>query len=164
MVQNYRDIFGLYASIGIMFNHESYLRAPNFFIKKVLRQSIEICQGTREVLEVGNVEVKRDFGYAPAYVEAMWLMLQQKAPSDYIVCSGRSVCLRDIIMHVFHRLGIPEERLVVSPEFYRPEELDDMYGDNTDTQEKLHWKYDMDFMTVVDILLDEEINHRDPRL
>ena len=164
MVQNYRELYGIYAAIGVMFNHESYLRAPAFFVKKILRQSLEIKQGIRTILEVGNVDVKRDFGYAPAYVEAMWLTLQQDLPSDYMVCSGKSVRLRDIIMHVFQRLRIPEECLHISEWLYRPEDIENIYGDNHDTQTKLHWKYDLDFMTVLDILLEEEEKNWDPRV
>ena len=152
----YRSIYGVYVAIGIMFNHESYLRGPGFFVKKVLRQSIEIKKGLRDYLEVGNIEVRRDFGYAPAYVEAMWLSLQQEAASDYIVCSGKSILLKDIILHIFKRLQIAEKRLVVSPKLYRQEDISDMRGNGDMTKKLLGWSYDLDFMQVLDWLLEEE--------
>src|SRR5690606_9594866 len=97
---NYREIHNLYICCGILFNHESYLRNNNFFIKKVIRESIEISLNKRKVLEVGNIDIKRDFGFAPKYVEAMYLMMQQNTPSDYIICSGKSISLREIIYYV----------------------------------------------------------------
>lgn len=159
MVRNYRNIYHIYTVIGIMFNHESYLRGPNFFVKKILRQSIEISKGMREYLEVGNIEIKRDFGYAPAYVEAMWLSMQQKHADSYMICSGKSVLLKDIILHLFGRLKIPDERLVISRELYRPEDIPDMYGDNSKVKQELGWKYDKDFMEVLDLLLEEELKN-----
>ena len=159
MVKNYRNIYNIYAVIGIMFNHESYLREPTFFVKKVLRQSIEISKGLRGFLEVGNIEIKRDFGYAPAYVEAMWLAMQQEHAENYMICSGRSVQLKDVILHLFQRLKISEERLVISHKLYRPEDIPDMYGDNSKARLELGWRYDADFMDVLDILLEEELRN-----
>lgn len=156
---NYREVHGIYNSCGILFNHESYLRSNNFFIKKVLRESIKIKYGKAERLEVGNIDIKRDFGYAKEYVKAMWLMLQQDEADDYIVCSGTSISLRSIIEHVFNRLEIPMEKLYVSPKLFRPTEIMDNYGVNEKAKKKLGWKYDMNFYEVVDILLEEELKN-----
>lgn len=156
---NYREVHQLFTSCGILFNHESYLRSDNFFVKKVLRQAIEISKGLRDCLEVGNIDIRRDFGYAKEYVKAMWLMLQQDAPDDYIICSGQSISLREIIEHVFDRLGISSEKLVVSKELFRPTEIVDNYGDNTKARTRLQWNYSMSFFDVLDILLEEELRN-----
>jgi len=154
---NYREVHSLFTSCGILFNHESFLRSENFFVKKVLRQAIEIKKGQREVLEVGNIDIRRDFGYAKEYVKAMWLMLQQEKPDDYIICSGKSVSLREIIEHIFGRLGIPMDRLVVSKDLFRPTEIMDNYGDNSKARTNLNWEYNLSFFDVLDILLEEEM-------
>ncbi len=156
---NYREVHNLFTSCGILFNHESFLRSENFFVKKVLRQSIEIKKGLRDCLEVGNIDIRRDFGYAKEYVKAMWLMLQQDTPDDYIICSGKSISLREIIEHIFSRLGIPLEKLVVKKELFRPTEIMDNYGDNSRARTRLNWEYSLSFFDVLDILLDEELRN-----
>ncbi len=156
---NYRESYNLFVTCGILFNHESYLRSNNFFVKKVLQQSIAIKQGKQAILEVGNIGIKRDFGYSPSYVEAMYQMVQQEKASDYLVCSGKSVSLRSIIHHVFERLDIPKDKCVVNPKFYRPNEILDIYGDNTKAKKELQWNYDYTFFEVLDLLLEEELKH-----
>jgi GDPmannose 4,6-dehydratase len=156
---NYRESYKLWVGSGILFNHESYLRNSNFFIKKVLRSAVAISLGKQDTLEVGNIDIKRDFGYAPAYVEAMWLMLQQDEPDDYIICSGTSVTLRSIIEYVFSVLNIPVERLVINPEYYRPTDIVDIYGDNTKAKMKLGWAYERSFFNVLEELLEDEVRY-----
>jgi GDPmannose 4,6-dehydratase len=156
---SYRESYGLYVSNGILFNHESYLRSSNFFVKKVIRESINISLGKSTYLKVGNIDIKRDFGFAPVYVEAMWLSLQQALPDDYIICSGNSVSLRDIIYYVFDKLNINRNVLVEDPAFIRPNEIEDIYGDNTLSKLKLGWKYNYSFYQVLDFLIDEELNN-----
>jgi GDPmannose 4,6-dehydratase len=153
---NYRESYGLYTSCGILFNHESYLRTDTFFVKKVIREALRIKSGLQEKLLVGNIDIKRDFGYAKKYAEAMWLMLQQQQPDDYLVCSGKSVSLRSIVEHIFNRLHLPHDKIVVDKAFYRPTEIEDIYGDNTKAKRQLNWEYDYDFFQVLDILLEEE--------
>jgi GDPmannose 4,6-dehydratase len=97
---NYRESYEMFISCGVLFNHESYLRSNNFFVKKIIRDSILIHQNKKDVLSVGNIDIRRDFGYAPRFVEAMYLMLQHPTPGDYLICSGQSVSLRDIISHI----------------------------------------------------------------
>jgi GDPmannose 4,6-dehydratase len=156
-VINYRESYGLFACNGILFNHESYLRTDNFFVKKVIRNSIEIAAGKLDVLTVGQIDLKRDFGYAPEYVKAMWLMLQHSGPDDYSICSGSSVSLREIIHYVFKKLNIPLDRLMIDETLFRPVDIMDIYGDNSKAKKMLGWKYDMSFFEVLDKLIEEEM-------
>lgn len=153
---NYRESYNVYCTNGILFNHESYLRSSNFFVKKVIRTSLEISRGIKDSLSVGNIDVKRDFGYAPDYVQAMWLSLQQDQADDYLICSGTSVYLRDIIYYVFDYLKISKEKLIEDPALFRPTDIDDMYGDNSKAKAQLKWIYDRSFFDVLDILIEEE--------
>ena len=157
-VINYREAYGLFACNGILFNHESFLRSDNFFIKKVIKESLNIKNGYQYALKVGNIDIKRDFGYAPRYVEAMWLMLQQTEADDYIICSGKSLSLREIIYYIFDKLKIDRNRLVVDENLYRPVDIEDIYGDDSKVKKLLGWNYNLDFFNVLDILLEEEIN------
>jgi GDPmannose 4,6-dehydratase len=159
LTNNYRSAYGIFAVNGILFNHESYLRTNNFFVKKVMRQSILIKQGKQEKLRVGNIDIKRDFGYAPDYVQAMILAMNHDTAGDYLVCSGKSISLREIIVHVFDRLGIDIERLVIDPILYRPSEIIDLYGDNDKTCKTINWCYNREFTDVLDILLAEELEN-----
>jgi GDPmannose 4,6-dehydratase len=153
---NYRESYGLYATNGVLFNHESYLRAPNFFVKKVIRSAFQMKQGHLDCLHLGNLEIKRDFGYAPDYVKAMHLSLQQRQPGDYFICSGKSVLLRDIVEYVLDKLSVPRSKIVVDPSLYRPAEILDLYGDNTKAQKQLGWTYSKSFFEVLDLLVEEE--------
>lgn len=159
ITKNYRDAYGMYSCSGFLFNHESFLRGKNFFVKKVIRESLKIKEGKAEVLEVGNIDVKRDFGWAPKYVEAMYLMLQQDVPDDYFICSGTSVSLRSIIEFVFNQFNISIDKLVINSDYYRPTDIPDIYGDNTKAKSHLGWEYDMSFHDVLKILIDEEIEY-----
>ena len=156
---NYREAYGLFACCGVLFNHESYLRSDNFFIKKVLRDSIKIAKNQRDKLEVGNIDVKRDFGFAPDYVDAIWKVLQFEEADDYLICSGSSVYLRDVIYHIFNRLNIDRDRLYINPEFYRPTDIEDIYGSSEKAKSKLNWKYNKSFFEVLDIMLEEELQN-----
>ncbi len=153
---NYREAYQLFACCGVLFNHDSYLREPTFFTKKVIQSAINIKKGRQPHIEVGNIEVKRDFGYAPKYVEAIMLMMEKETPNDYLICSGKSVQLRAIILHVFERLGISEDKILVSPKLYRPTEITDMYGMPYKANVELNWNYKMSFFDVLDLLIEEE--------
>lgn len=159
MITTYRESYNLFVSNGVMFNHESYLRSNNFFVKKVIRDSIAIKNGTLDKLVVGNLNVKRDFGYAPAYVEAMWKILQSDKADDFIICSGKSILLRDIVEYVFNFLNIDKRLIVEDKNLFRPNEIGDIYGDNSKAREILDWNYDMSFFEVLDILIEEELNN-----
>jgi GDPmannose 4,6-dehydratase len=153
---NYRDSYGLFACCGILFNHESFLRAENFFIKKVIKAALNIKAGKQEILEVGNLNIKRDFGWSEKYVEAMWLLLQQMQPKDCIIASGKSVYLKDVVNYVFDKVGISKDRIHVNQELFRPTDIEDVYGSTEGAKRDLSWKYDLDFFEVLDILIDEE--------
>lgn len=157
MVINFREAYNLFTCNGILFNHESFLRPKNFFVKKVVAESVQIRYGHQSVLKVGNLKVKRDLGYAPSYVEAMWRMLQQKDPQDFIICSGQSISLQEIVDYVFERVGISASKLVVDPDLYRPVDIADIYGDNSKAKELLGWSYTKNFREILDILISEEI-------
>jgi GDPmannose 4,6-dehydratase len=156
-VVNYREAYGLYACNGVLFNHESYLRSTGFFVKKVLHETVSNQNNPNWVLKVGNIDIKRDFGYSPNYVEAMWLMLQAEKADDFIICSGKSITLRSIIEYVFNKLGVSLDKLVIDSDFMRPTDIEDIYGDNTPAKLKLNWQYDLDFYQVLDILIAEEL-------
>lgn len=155
---NYRESFGLFTTSGILFNHESVLRGNHFIIKKIIRTALEIKNGTKESLEVGNIDIKRDFGYAPKYVEAMYLMMQHEKPDDYIISSGKSLSIREVIYYIFEKLEISKDKIVVNEAFFRPNEIVDIYGNSSKAKEQLNWDYSMNFFEVLDILIDEELN------
>ncbi len=156
---HYRESYGLFICCGILFNHESYLRSNNFFMKKIMRESIEISRGQRAGLEVGNIDISRDFGYAPLYVEGMWLMMQAEKPGDFILCSGRSVKLRAIIEYVFRKLGVDNSLYEVSNELYRPADIENIYGDPGKAKELLGWNYSLTSEDLLDKLLEEELKN-----
>lgn len=158
IVDAYRKSFGLHAVSGILFNHESILRQRNFFVKKVVSQSVEILNGNRRNLEVGNIDIRRDYGYAPEYVKAMWLMLNCSKQKDYIICSGHSISLREIINYVFNKLQINDDRLIIEKSLLRPFDILDSYGDNTDAKIDLGWNYSLNFMSVLDEMIDYELS------
>jgi len=159
MVKTYREAYDLFACNGVLFNHESYLRSNNFFVKKVIRDSIAIKNGKLDKLIIGNLNVKRDFGYAPKYVEAMWKMLQLDKADDFIICSGKSILLRDIVEYVFEKLGLDKSLIVENKDFFRPNEIEEIYGDNSKAKKYLKWDYEISFFDVLDILIDEEMRN-----
>lgn len=158
-VVNYRQSYGIFACCGILFNHESYLRSPNFFVKKIITQAINIKNGKQNVLKVGNLDVKRDFGYAPDYVKAMWLMLQQNVAKEYIICSGESIYLRDIVNYVFDALNIDKNKIEIDKTLFRPNEIQDIYGNSNKAKRELGWQYNKSFFDVLDLLIEENINN-----
>jgi GDPmannose 4,6-dehydratase len=156
---NYKESYGMYVCCGILFNHDSYLRNKNFFVKKVLQDAIEIKYDKRDILEVGNLDIKRDFGYAPKFVEAMYLMMQKDKPANYLICSGRSVSLRHIVNIVFEKLKIDKNKIKISEELYRPAEIEDIYGNPEKAKKELGWQYDMSIENIIEVLLKEEIDN-----
>ena len=157
---NYRESYDLFAVNGILFNHESYLRTDNFFIKKLIKNAVDIRRGNKEILRLGNLNARRDFGYSPDYVKAMWLMLQEEIPEDFIICSGKSYSLKEIVDYVFESLDINTNKLKIDEELFRPVDIPDIYGDNSKAKEKLGWNYEKDFLDVLDILIEKELKNR----
>ena len=155
----YRRCYNLFVCCGIMFNHESFLRGKDFFVKKVIRQAIEIKNGEREFLFVGNLNTRRDMGFAPEYVKAMWLMLQQNEPADFVISSGKSISLKEVVFYVFDKLKIDKNKIKEDKNLLRPFEVEDSYGDSTKAKKELGWNYDLDFYQVLDILILEEVEN-----
>ena len=157
---NYRESFDMFCTSGISFNHESYLRNENFIIKKVLNTAFEILAGKKETLELGNIDIKRDFGYAPKYVEAMYLMMQHKTPDHYILASGKSISLKEVVFYIFDKLNISRDKIIVNKDLFRPNEIMDIYGDSSKAKKILNWEYEISFFDVLDIIIDESIENR----
>ena len=153
---NYRESYNLFACCGILFNHESYLRSSNFFVKKVIRAALDIKRGKNEDLKLGNLDIKRDFGWSEKYVEVMWLMLQQPSPDDFVISSGESVSLRSIAEYIVDKVGIPRSRIVIDPNLLRPTDIEDIYGCSDKAKKILKWEYNMHFFEVLDRILEEE--------
>ncbi|WP_174502183.1 GDP-mannose 4,6-dehydratase [Acidiphilium sp. C61] len=138
---NYRESFGMHASSGILFNHESPLRGVEFVTRKVTDGVARIKLGLATELRLGNVDAKRDWGHARDYVKAMWLMLQQDTPDDYVVATGRTTTVRDMCRIAFEHAGLDIERhLVIDPAFYRPAEVDVLLGNPAKAQRALGWQ------------------------
>ena len=137
---NYRESFGLHASSGILFNHESPLRGVEFVTRKVTDAVARIKLGLAQELRLGNIDVKRDWGHARDYVEAMWLMLQQDAPDDYVIATGRSVTVREMCQIAFDHVGLDMDGYVrIDPALYRPAEVELLLGDPSKAKAKLGW-------------------------
>jgi len=137
---NYRESFGMHASSGILFNHESPLRGEEFVTRKVTTGVARIKLGLARELRLGNIDAKRDWGHARDYVRAMWLMLQQEKPDDYVVATGVTTTVRDMCRIAFDHLGLEmEKHLVIDPAFYRPAEVEVLLGDASKARAKLGW-------------------------
>ena len=158
MAKNYRESYALFVACGILFNHESYLRTRNFFVKKLICEALEVAAGKKRHIVVGNLSARRDFGFAPHYVEAMYLMLQHERPDDFLICSGKSVSLQEIAHYVCDRTNIDRSVIQVDADLFRPLDIPNMYGDNIKARQMLRWNYDLSFFDVLDQLIAEEKN------
>lgn len=140
MTINHRESFGLHASSGILFNHESPLRGIEFVTRKVTDAAARIKQGKQQQLKLGNIDAKRDWGFAGDYVEAMWLMVQQEQGDDYVVATGRTTTVRDMCRIAFAHLGLDYERhVVIDPELFRPAEVEVLLGNPAKAKARLGW-------------------------
>jgi len=138
---NYRESYNLHASSGILFNHESPLRAIEFVTRKVTDAVARIKLGKQKELRLGNIDAKRDWGFAGDYVEGMWLMLQQSAPDNYVIATGRSTTVRDMCRIAFSHVGLNyEDYVVVDPKFFRPAEVDVLLGNPAKAKARLGWQ------------------------
>jgi len=161
MVRNYRQAYKLFATSGILFNHESALRQNYFVIKKIVRTALEIKERGNGTLALGNIDVRRDFGYAPEYVKAMHLIMQHQVPDDFIICSGFSSSIREVAELVLSILGIPESCLVTEKSLYRPAEISENYGNPEKARQILKWTYDWPLHQLVERLIEDEIEVRE---
>ena len=154
LVVNYRESYGLHASNGILFNHESERRGETFVTRKITRAATRIKLGLQEKLYLGNLDAKRDWGHAEDYVEAMWLMLQQDEPGDYVVATGESHSVREFVEAVFGRLGLDWKRFVEhDPRYLRPAEVDFLQGDPSKAKRVLGWQPKVTFDQLVDRMI-----------
>jgi GDPmannose 4,6-dehydratase len=156
-VVNYRNAYGLFASSGILFNHESPLRNKKFVTKKIISAACRIANGSLEKLTLGNIDIQRDWGWAPEYVEAMWLMLQMPEPCDYVIATGKTYSLRHFVDIAFSTLGLDwKEHTEISRDLYRPTEIMISKADPTRAREELGWSAKYEMPQVVEMLLEAE--------
>lgn len=140
-LSNYREAYQLFASTGILFNHESPLRPERFVTKKIVAAACRIAQGSDELLTLGNIDIARDWGWAPDYVEAMWLMLQQSQPDDFVIATGRTTKLRDFIRAVFEAVDLNWEAYVrTDPALYRPTDIAEGHANPAKARAQLGWE------------------------
>ena len=155
---NYREAYGMFCCCGILFNHESVLRPPHYVTKKIVSTAVRISQGSREKLTLGNIEIRRDWGYAPEYVKSMWLMLQMTEPDEYVIAANEPHSLRDFAANVFGYFGLNwEEHTVIDRGLFRPSDIDEIYGDPTKAKTILGWEYRMTFEDLIRRLVEEEL-------
>jgi GDPmannose 4,6-dehydratase len=157
---NYRETNNIFSSCGILFNHESPLRGSNYVVKKVINFAVNIAMGrTLGPLKLGNLHIKRDWGYAPDYVYAMWLILQYNIPSDFLICSGNVWSLDELVTCVFDLLNLDIDKYVVFDKtLLRPIDLESMYGDNSKAKDLLGWNYNLTNEDLIKKLLEDEFN------
>ena len=155
---NYREAYGLHASNGILFNHESPRRGETFVTRKITRAAARIKLGLQSKLYLGNLDARRDWGYARDYVEMMWLMLQQDQPDDYVAATGETHSVRDFCEHAFARLGLDWQEYVEQDErYFRPAEVDLLIGDPAKARQKLGWEPRVTFKELVDLMVDADL-------
>ena len=155
---NYRESYDLHASCGILFNHESPRRGETFVTRKITRAATRIKLGLQEKLYLGNLDAKRDWGFAGDYVEAMWLMLQQETPDDYVVATNELYSVRDFCEKTFGQLGLNyEDHVEIDPRYYRPAEVDLLLGDSTKAYEQLGWKPQTSFGQLVEMMVKKDL-------
>lgn len=152
---NYRESYGLFACSGILFNHTSPRQGLEFFTPKITHGAVQIKLGKAKELRLGNLDARRDLGYTPDYVRAMWLMLQQSQPDDYVIASGETHSVREVCQRAFERLGLNwEEYVVVDPQFLRPAEVDLLVGDASKARRVLGWEPTVRFDELIDLMVD----------
>jgi len=177
IIRNYREAYNLFASNGILFNHESPRRGETFVTRKIVRAAVMIKLGLQDNLVLGNIDAKRDWGYAPEYVEGMWKILQHDKPDDFVLATGKSNSVREFIELTFSELGIKinwsgdreNERgkdkdsgqtiIFIDPKYYRPTEVDTLLGDPKKAKEKLGWQASTSLKDLVKIMIDAEMKN-----
>jgi GDPmannose 4,6-dehydratase len=154
---NYRESYGIHASSGILFNHESPRRGETFVTRKITRAVGRIYHGLQNKLYLGNLDALRDWGFAGDYVEGMWLMLQQEKPDDYILATGKMISVREFCQKAFARFGMNyQDHVEVDPRYYRPAEVDQLLGDPSKAKKKLGWQLKVDIDGLVAMMTDHD--------
>jgi GDPmannose 4,6-dehydratase len=157
-VANYREAYGLFACSGILFNHESPLRPDRFVTRKIVKTACRIAEGKESQLRLGNISIRRDWGWAPEYIEAMWLMLQQEKPDDYIVATGETHLLSEFIETAFSSLNLDWQKFVISDfELYRPSDLASSEANPVKAAKNLNWKANFGMVDVVRTMVEQEL-------
>jgi GDPmannose 4,6-dehydratase len=158
IVRNYREAYGLFACNGILFNHESPRRGETFVSRKITRAATRIKVGLQQKLYLGNLDAKRDWGYAPDYVEAMWLMLQQEKPDDFVIATGEVHSVREFVELAFGLLGLKwRDHVEIDSRYYRPAEVDILTGDCSKARRELGWEPNRKFVDLVGIMVDADL-------
>jgi len=159
MTVNYRESYGIHASCGILFNHESPRRGYEFITRKVTSGVARIKLGLQRDLALGNLDAKRDWGFAGDYVRAMWLMLQQPEPDDYVIATGKTHSIKELLSLAFAEAGIKDWKPYVKqdPRFMRPAEVDVLLGDPTRAEQRLSWKREVDFPQLVAMMVQNDL-------
>ena len=156
--RNYREAYGLFAVNGILFNHESPRRGENFVTRKITRSATRIKLGLQSKLQLGNLEAKRDWGFAGDYVEAMWLMMQQERPDDFVVATGENHSVQEFLELAFDRVGLDWHKYVeLDPRFLRPSEVDILLGDASKARRILNWTPKVNFQQLVVMMIDSDM-------
>jgi GDPmannose 4,6-dehydratase len=160
MTINYRESYGLHASSGILFNHESPRRGPEFVTRKVSQAVARISLGLQDQIALGNLDAKRDWGFAGDYVEAMWLMLQQEQADDYVISTGETHSIRELLDIAFSVVGIDDwsEKVFIDPAFMRPAEVDLLIGDSSKAHDRLGWKPKIGFTELVEMMVRSDLD------
>ena len=162
---NYRESYGLHASSGILFNHESPRRGLEFLPRKISHGVAQIALGQADELRLGNLEAKRDWGYAGDYVDAMWRMLQLDEPDDFVICTGETRTVREFCEKAFSRAGLDaDDHVVVDERFYRPAEVDLLVGNRAKAESILDWRPTVDFTGLVEMMVDSDLALVEQRL
>lgn len=166
---NYRESYGLHASNGILFNHESPRRGETFVTRKITRAVAHVLAGLQKKLFLGNLEAKRDWGYAKEYVEAMWLMLQQEKPDDYVIATHETHSIREFLDAAFRHVGLDwQEYVAIDARYYRPAEVDVLIGDYSKAKRQLGWEPKTKFTELVKLMVDADIkllkDHREGKI
>jgi len=155
---NYRESFGMHASCGILFNHESPLRGIEFVTRKVTDAVARIKLGKQRELRLGNIDAKRDWGFAGDYVEAMWLMLQQDKPDDYVVATGATTTVRDMCRIAFNYVELDyRDHVVIDPAYFRPAEVDVLLGNPAKAERVLGWKPRTSLENLIHMMVDADL-------
>jgi GDPmannose 4,6-dehydratase len=155
---NYRESYGIFACSGILFNHESPRRGETFVTRKITKGLAEIVAKKADKLFLGNLEAKRDWGFAGDYVEAMWLMLQQNEPDDYVIATGETYSVKEFLEESFGYAGLDWKKYVeISEKYFRPAEVDLLIGDSSKARKKLNWQPKVDFKSLVKMMVDADL-------
>jgi GDPmannose 4,6-dehydratase len=158
ITQNYRDAYGIFAANGILFNHESPRRGETFVTRKITRAAAQIKLGLKDKLYLGNLDAKRDWGFAGDYVEAMWLMLQQDQPDDFVIATGETHSVKEFVEMVFAKLNLDYKKYVsIDKRYFRPSEVDALLGDATKARKVLGWQPKVSFEKLVDMMIEADM-------